>query len=85
MVDGRTAVHEACKEGYSAVLEVLLEYDADLEIMVCVCVCVCVCVWCVRERETVKYSISHFTQDGNGIRPVQSCAYRYMNHLLQTS
>ena len=39
MVDGRTAVHEACKEGYSAVLEVLLEYNADLEIMVCVCVC----------------------------------------------
>ena len=45
MVDGRTAVHEACKEGYSAVLEVLLEYDADLEIMVCVC------VWFVLERE----------------------------------
>ena len=36
MVDGRAAIHEACKEGYTSVLEILLEYAPDLELMVCV-------------------------------------------------
>ena len=44
MVDGRTALHEACKEGYPAVVEVLLEYSPDMECMVCVCPHVSACV-----------------------------------------
>lgn len=31
MVEGRTAVHEACKEGYITVLKVLLNFNPDLE------------------------------------------------------
>ena len=34
MVEGRTAVHEACKEGYIAALKTLLDFNADLELMV---------------------------------------------------
>ena len=37
MVDGRAAIHEACKENYLLVLEILLEYNPDLEMMVRVC------------------------------------------------
>ncbi|CAI8023106.1 E3 ubiquitin-protein ligase mib1 [Geodia barretti] len=35
LVDGRAAIHEACKEGYTSVLEILLEYAPDLELMDC--------------------------------------------------
>ena len=34
MIDGRAAVHEACKEGYLGVLKALLEYNPDLDLMV---------------------------------------------------
>ena len=34
MVDGRAAIHEACKESYIGVLKALLEYNPDLDIMV---------------------------------------------------
>ena len=34
MVDGRTAVHEACKEGYITVLKALLKFSPNLEILV---------------------------------------------------
>ena len=35
MVDGRAAIHEACKEGYTTVLQIILEYGPDLELKVC--------------------------------------------------
>ena len=34
MVDGRIAVHEACKEGFIGVLKALLEFNPDLEMLV---------------------------------------------------
>ena len=36
MVDGRAAVHEACREGYVSILKALLDYNPDLDLMVCV-------------------------------------------------
>ena len=66
MVDGRGAMHEACKEGYWAVLEIILEYNPDLELTVRVK---------IADMEYVIYFC--FAQDCNGLRPVHSCAYRY--------
>ena len=34
MVQGRTAIHEACKDGYISVLKTLLNFDPDLEKLV---------------------------------------------------
>ena len=34
MVQGRTAIHEACKDGYISVLKTLLNFNPDLEKLV---------------------------------------------------
>ena len=69
MVDGRAAIHEACREGFISVLKALLEYNPDLDIMVCMIIPL---------LQKVLQCNAICTQNGNGLKPIHVCAYRYV-------